>query len=150
MKLQKLLYFAQGISFQRFDAALFPDEIEAWDFGPVVNNVYQKYKSYDREPIRDSEDIPVSADEESLLLDVAREYGKYTTWTLVDMTHKKGSPWAECYIEGQNHTVIPKSTIRAYFRDIERPVTGINWDELISMSTVVDLTGDNTISSEDW
>ena len=113
MKLQKLLYFAQGISFQRFDAALFPDEIEAWDFGPVVNNVYQKYKSYDREPIRDSEDIPVSADEESLLLDVAREYGKYTTWTLVDMTHKKGSPWAECYIEGQNHTVIPQSTIRA-------------------------------------
>ena len=39
-KLQKILYYVQGYYMARFNHPLFPDEIQAWKFGPVVPNVY--------------------------------------------------------------------------------------------------------------
>jgi uncharacterized phage-associated protein len=44
LKLQKLLYYAQGVHLALHDVALFPEEIQAWMHGPVVPEVYQKYK----------------------------------------------------------------------------------------------------------
>ena len=44
LKLQKLLYFIQAAFLVEKGHACFPDEIEAWDFGPVVPAVYYKYK----------------------------------------------------------------------------------------------------------
>ncbi len=45
-KLNALLYYAQGYSFQRFGAPLFDDAIEAWERGPVVREVYDSYKAF--------------------------------------------------------------------------------------------------------
>ncbi len=150
LKLQKLLYYAQGLSFQRFGCPLFDDEIEAWENGPVVNNVYQKYKSYSRRPIRKAEIVDVSVDMERLLIDVAREYGKYATWKLVDMTHKEGTPWADYYVEGEKHVIIPKNAIKKYFTEKENKVESFDWDAFIANSEVVDLTAGNCISEEEW
>ena len=36
LKLNKLLYYVQGCSYQRFNRPLFEDEIEAWNYGPVI------------------------------------------------------------------------------------------------------------------
>ncbi|KJV77587.1 hypothetical protein RHORCCE3_2148 [Rickettsia hoogstraalii str. RCCE3] len=36
LKLQKLIYFAQGIYLALFDKVLFEEEIKAWKHGPVV------------------------------------------------------------------------------------------------------------------
>jgi len=44
LKLQKLLYYAQAWHLVNFDVPLFGDSIEAWDFGPVIPNVYRQYK----------------------------------------------------------------------------------------------------------
>ena len=44
LRLQKLLYFAQGWYLARYGKPLFSDEIEAWTYGPVVPEVYQTYK----------------------------------------------------------------------------------------------------------
>lgn len=46
MKLQKLLYYEQGYHLAYFDAPLFPDNFEAWLYGPVVPRVYDMFKSY--------------------------------------------------------------------------------------------------------
>ncbi|MDR1041744.1 MAG: DUF4065 domain-containing protein [Deltaproteobacteria bacterium] len=40
LKLQKLLYFAQGWHLAYYDVPLFEDPIEAWKYGPVVRSVY--------------------------------------------------------------------------------------------------------------
>lgn len=45
MKLNKLLYFAQGHYLQRYGKPLFDNAVEAWDHGPVVPEVYTAYKS---------------------------------------------------------------------------------------------------------
>ena len=122
MKINKLLYYAQGHSYQRTGHPLFADPIEAFDHGPVVFDVYQKYsgarnnaiKEYDKTCLENLTD-----DEKELLLDVAREYGKYTASALRIMTHKPGSPWDITYRYGAMHNVIPEEMIADYFMSKE-------------------------------
>ena len=45
LKLQKLLYYAQGFHLALYDQPLFPEAIEAWTHGPVVPDLYRHYKS---------------------------------------------------------------------------------------------------------
>ena len=51
LKLQKLLYYIQGMALYIFDKPAFTDKIYAWAYGPVVDSVYQKYKSKGKTPI---------------------------------------------------------------------------------------------------
>ena len=147
LKLQKLLYFAQGFSYQRFSKPLFDDEIEAWELGPVVLSVYHQYSSYGREPIRNSSDIQLDSATERLILDVAREYGKYTSGTLVNMTHEAGTAWSK-HNDGYMHTIIPKSSIEEEFKQ-RNALPTIDWDSIFATSTTVDL--DSTkIEKNDW
>lgn len=46
LKLQKILYFAQVYFLAKIGKPLFADPIEAWEFGPVVPNVYHKLKKH--------------------------------------------------------------------------------------------------------
>lgn len=45
LKLQKLLYFIQKEFFKN-GRKCFEDEIEFWDCGPIIDNIYKKYKVY--------------------------------------------------------------------------------------------------------
>jgi uncharacterized phage-associated protein len=45
LKIQKLLYFAQGWHLAYFDFPLFEDPVEAWKYGPVVTSVYYALRS---------------------------------------------------------------------------------------------------------
>ena len=43
LKLQKLIYYARGISLGMYGKPLFLEKIEAWQHGPVVREVYNFY-----------------------------------------------------------------------------------------------------------
>ena len=152
LRLQKLLYFAQGWYLARYGKPLFSDEIEAWTYGPVVPEVYQTYKAKGKDGIEGA--LPdagaFTEDEFSLLLDVVREYDTFATSSLVSMTHKPGSPWS-CV---KGHGVIPKNMIRDYFR-AEQPMP--SFSELEKSADVYipkrDENGTAVISrafAEDW
>ena len=119
LKLNKLLYYAQGCHLSRTGNPLFNTEIEAWQYGPVVPEIYQKYKVCGKDAIHivDEEFNPEALDGEELetLLDVMRTYGRYTGSALVSMTHKKGTPWSNAADSGS--TVISQDTIKQYFKD---------------------------------
>ena len=118
MKLNKLLYYAQGHYLKKYGIPMFEDEIEAWEHGPVIAVVYTKYKCNGNDPITiyAKEDIEKVQNENiEILFEVAREYGKYTASALRNMTHALKSPWDQTYEEGKNHKVIPKSLIHQYF-----------------------------------
>ena len=51
LKLQKLLYLAQGWSYVWDNRPLFLDEFEAWQYGPVNLEVYDYFKRYRRSEI---------------------------------------------------------------------------------------------------
>ena len=46
LRLQKLLYFVQAKFFQIYGEPCFYENMEAWDFGPVVVSVYHEYKIF--------------------------------------------------------------------------------------------------------
>lgn len=119
LKLNKLLYFAQGAFLSRTGRPLFSAEMEAWPLGPVVPEIYQKYKICGKMPIQSADtgfDQSVfSEDELEALLDVMREYGQYTGSVLVTLTHQPGTPWRTAADNGQ--TLIPKTDIARYFKD---------------------------------
>ena len=117
LKVNKLLYFAQAWSLVRLGRPLFDENIEAWQYGPVVPSVYNAFNKYKRSNITEVHGTyspdSFSDEELQLLIDIQREYGKYAASTLVDMTHKKGSPWEQVY-DGSKH-VISNDSIKEYF-----------------------------------
>ena len=120
LKLNKLLYFAQAWSLARRGKPLFSEDIQAWDLGPVTPTVYREFRKYGKERIPavvGNYDCGMfSAEELDLLVDIAREYGKYSAPTLVDMSHVEGGPWKET--RQANKQVIPKEKMRQYFSSL--------------------------------
>ena len=119
MKINKLLYFAQGHYLSKYKKPLFQDAFEAWEHGPVIPSVYAKYKKYGDEPIKeyDIADIPEMPKEiDDILFGIARKYGTLTASALRNKTHVVGSPWYQVY-NGQRHTIIPTQMIQDYFSE---------------------------------
>jgi uncharacterized phage-associated protein len=110
LKVQKLLYYAQGQHLADRGRALFADPIEAWAHGPVVANVYHELKQYGRNPIDadaflgDDFDWDNFKDVESILLRTWDTYGSLAAWALRDRTHRE-SPWREAFDESFNKTI---------------------------------------------
>lgn len=97
MKLQKLLYYAQGYCLALTKAPLFAEPVEAWRHGPVVNDSYQRFKAAGQNPIQVDEGDLASADELSfeiteILEGVWDQYGRYTPSYLRELTHNE-APW---------------------------------------------------------
>jgi uncharacterized phage-associated protein len=113
LKLQKLLYYVQGFHLALFDAPLFPEAIEAWQYGPVVPEIYQQYKQYSRNPLPDSPDFNpeiIEAEVRDLIDEVYSIYGKYTGTVLANFTHQE-TPWKNTEI----NEVISEHLIKDYF-----------------------------------
>lgn len=139
LKVNKLLYYAQGAFLARTGSPLFDDQIEAWPLGPVVVDIYHKYKVCGRNPISSEGDIDRTCftDEEfEVLLDVMREFGKYTGSALVSFTHRPGTPWSNA--REKNITVLDQSDIKKYFT--EHPVPQLK--NVISVPQVTKLPKD--------
>ena len=93
LKLQKLLYLAQGYSYAFFDEPLFIEDMEAWVHGPVVPSVYHDYKIFKFNPIPIAYEV-VEFDDKALeiLKYVKEKYSKYDGKYLESMTHNQ-EPW---------------------------------------------------------
>lgn len=109
LKVNKMVYYAQAWSVIRNNRTLFDEEIQAWDYGPVVPSVYRTYKSCGRNPIAEPQETfderRLSSEDLELLIDVYRAYGKYTGKTLIDMTHAPNEPWTRVYQFGKNSPI---------------------------------------------
>ncbi len=114
LKLQKLVYYAQGFTLAVLDRPLFPERIEAWTHGPVVPPLYHEYKSYGADAIPSSRELDFSKyDQETrdLLDEVYMVYGQFAAWKLRNMTHQE-PPWHDTP-EGQE---ITHDALRVYFK----------------------------------
>jgi uncharacterized phage-associated protein len=97
MKVQKLLYYAQGFYLAIFDQPLFNDRIEKWVHGPVVPSVYREFKRYGSDciPVPDGFDLEkYDVKTRELLDEVYQVYGQFSASALRNMTHNE-PPWKE-------------------------------------------------------
>ncbi|MBS7226291.1 MAG: DUF4065 domain-containing protein [Clostridiaceae bacterium] len=117
LKLQKILYFIQAIFLVNTGSPCFKEEIEAWDFGPVVPEVYHEYKFFGNSNIfLEDEDIPyINKEDKKLMKSMIDECSDYSAAELVSLTHKQ-APWKKAYKKYYNN-VISKESIREYFED---------------------------------
>jgi uncharacterized phage-associated protein len=115
LKLQKLLYYAQGYYIALRGKKLFPERIEAWEHGPVVPEVYQKYKKYRANSIRhEFIELDNYSEDEIEVLDAVNKYiGQYSAWKLRNMTHEE-PPWKKAYGRSLNNE-ITETDLREYF-----------------------------------
>lgn len=115
LHLQKILYFIQR-EFLKNDRIAFSDRIEAWQFGPVVPDVYYHYCGFGA--MRINRNYSVSLDnfnERDLdMLDcIIAEKSRIFPWDLVEETHEKGKAWDIIFRDGDgNKDVIPTELIR--------------------------------------
>lgn len=116
LKLQKLVYYAQGFHLALTGQPLFPETIEAWEHGPVVRELYPLFANHGRRPIDPPEryEPGVYSDEvRDLLTDVWNAYGQFSAWALRGLTHEE-PPWKDAYAQGSN-TIISHEALRRYF-----------------------------------
>jgi uncharacterized phage-associated protein len=129
MKLQKMLYFAQGVHLVLNDKSpLFKEHFQAWKYGPVIPDIYQAYKFYGSQPITDTFFVTLwnSEDFEAGINDLD-EKARHTinlTWEntkeidaikLSNWTHSPDSPWSKYYKNNVPDLIIPNEDIYNYF-----------------------------------
>ncbi|WP_304649351.1 Panacea domain-containing protein [uncultured Duncaniella sp.] len=119
MKLQKLLYYEQGYHLAYFDEPLFDEEIEAWKFGPVVPQIYDKYKIYHDSPILPEDgDVLIEGEHYELFYNVFTFFNRFSAFGLMEKTHSE-EPWLITYKNGAGSShVIPKSSISDFFKKV--------------------------------
>ncbi|MBF7122222.1 Panacea domain-containing protein [Pediococcus pentosaceus] len=116
LKLQKLLYLVYVDYLLSTDKKLFPEQIEAWKYGPVVPEVYFLYKENGAKRINLEKGSKFMTNKESVaplmaklvsqedsknieesILRVLRKYVSVSANELVEITHRKGTPWSVVY-----------------------------------------------------
>lgn len=116
LKLQKLVYYAQGFHLALYGSELFPEEIVAWEHGPVVEPLYFKYNEHGSLAIPEpaSADLTVFSKEQiSLLSEVYDVYGQFSAWKLRNMTHSE-RPW----LETPKNDSIDKALMKEFFKTL--------------------------------
>src|SRR4051812_30274541 len=115
LKLQKLLYYAQGHHLAQKGRPLFSDPVQAWSHGPVVPDIYHEYKHHGGQVFVLDEDDDfewdeVDKDTTRFLMRVWNTYGGLAAWRLRNMTHEE-TPWRENFSEGGRNATIPPESM---------------------------------------
>lgn len=124
LKLQKLLYYAQGWHLAFWGVPLFNSEFEAWIHGPVSREVWNHSKpNYNSSMDNIVFDVSIFDCDQIKLLDaVYSTYGIFDAWPLRDMTHQD-RPWKEarkgCAPEDPCDKLIPIDSIKLYFEELK-------------------------------
>lgn len=131
MKIQKLVYIAQGWFLALQGEPLFGEEIQAWQHGPVIPSLYHTFKMFGRTPITsfaseydfESEELIVpkvdrsDGETRAILNKVWEVYKGFSPVALRKMTHTPGTPWERTYEEGCVNRVIPIDVVKEYYTD---------------------------------
>lgn len=115
LKLQKLVYYAQGLHLAAFNKPLFKEKIKAWIYGPVVPKLYSIYKDFGTKGISaDPTFDPSSIDEKTrdFLDEVHEAFGQFSAIRLMELAHAD-----QCWIDaGINNEI----TCEAMCKDLKK------------------------------
>jgi uncharacterized phage-associated protein len=127
VKIQKLIYYCQGLHLAATDQPLFADRIEAFENGPVVREVWDADRgrsAFNPPP------SPLSALQAEVVDMVVERYGHLTGGQLIDKTHEE-RPWKQSYEQLGRNAEISHHLMREFFREQERlPDIEARLDEL--------------------
>lgn len=113
LQLQRILYFVQKDFLKRGYRA-FSDDIEAWEFGPVVPNVYFCFCGFGAMPIFISRSTVLNLSTDKSIIDSIVEAKRdLDPWVIAKETHRITSAWSKVFNNGKgSHCVIPVNLIK--------------------------------------
>lgn len=132
IKLQKLVYYANGWHAGYAGTPLIDESIKAMPFGPIIPSLFQEFKSFGSSPInrmgmslnaQATELVPESKPEDPAVLAFLRNiwnaYASLPDRALSDMITAPGGPWQQyCPRENAAAQDIAFDAIHGYFRDL--------------------------------
>lgn len=101
LQLQKVLYFTNMFYISKNDTNLIDEPFEAWQFGPVIREIYDEYSINGSNRIYLEEDdlfyneIHSKLDDETK--DIITTLCRANVWKLVDYSHYKGGAWDKTF-----------------------------------------------------
>lgn len=129
MQLLKLVYIAHGWMLGFFGKPLINEKVEAWRYGPVIPELYQKVKSYGRDKVRNEisarsifSHTSLSEEEKSVIHFVYKKYGKLDGIKLSMITHQKDTPWSDIFSHEGWGDVIPNELIQNHYVNLTNQV----------------------------
>lgn len=124
LQILKLTYISHGYMLAIHDVPLIEDDVQAWEHGPVIPKIYNKFKKWRSGVIGRTSYIPkpFRTEEREILEAVFAHYGKYCGYYLSQITHEDGkieTPWKQCYQSGMN-LPIPNEITKKYYKTLLR------------------------------
>lgn len=123
MQILKLVYIAHGWMLGLNGRPLISQPVEAWQYGPVVRDVYNGVRSYGRNavtsPISAPRD-PLDFLEDDMVQQVFKLYGNMDGIALSNITPMPETPWAETYEPRSFGTIISNDLIAAHYQRLSR------------------------------
>jgi uncharacterized phage-associated protein len=119
MSLLKLTYIAHGWHLEMRNAPLFKNTIEAWQYGPVIPDVYNDFRK-NGVVVNSPATTVVAANlpeaDVNLLEQIWNIYGSLSAFRLSDLTHQQGGPWQIARSIGGYYAEIPNELILQHYR----------------------------------
>ena len=106
LKLQKMIYMLYARFLAKYESSLFSNRFVAWQYGPVLTEIYDAFKKYGSSNIEDPRKnvdgrIMIVAEEgqfKGCFDDLWAKYGGYSGSALVKITHEEGSAWRKAVL----------------------------------------------------
>jgi len=118
MQLQKMVYIAHGFSLALRDTKLYYEYTRAWNFGPVVPELYEKLREHDSNQVKNkissSPEEEIDKDSSEIIEEVYKNYKQYSGPQLSGLTHQKNTPWSKTW-ESNKYGVIPADDIYKFW-----------------------------------
>lgn len=146
LRLQKLLYYVQGWHLAAFGKPMFPEQIQAWVNGPVVADVWPRFKEYGYACILPRAEEPppsLSPRDRTFIKSIWDRYNVYSPTRLAQMTHDE-APWRRARGDlpawERSNEPITHECMRAHFAPLleSRLPKGITLDQLVRAENQVE------------
>lgn len=118
MQLLKLVYIAHGWMLATTNQPLIHNQVEAWQYGPVIPELYHELKYNGAKPIAQpilSGPSFFNASEEQVIEFTFKNYGSFSAFQLSDITHAPNTPWSQTFGKSD---YIPDNLIASHYKEL--------------------------------
>lgn len=122
MQLIKLVYLCHGWMLGAYGRPLISDDVEAWRYGPVINNLYQEVKHFKDKPVHNSGYSNINEDLDEEESDIVKQvfdiYGARPALSLSSLTHELNTPWDITQKNSGYSSVISNDIIESHYNKL--------------------------------
>lgn len=113
LQLQKILFFIQKESIKKRGYGIFSNRIEAWQYGPVVPDVFYEFAGFGAMKLVLYEDLfsepsykdTIDNNSKEIIEKILREYIHVSPWDLVAKSHVLDGAWSNSISMGEKYPI---------------------------------------------